>query len=117
MVQIIGSQKYKEIENRKLQRWRKRNIPLLGTVRGTLQHLTIKVKLLLLGNKNRTNEKPLAIVWRKAKIQAFRLVGITPGKVEGRERILLNERRTRISSCILLLTFHASVPSGAFKKF
>lgn len=53
----------------------------------------------------------------KAKIKAFLLVEITPGNGEGREGILLNERRTRISSGILLLTCHAAVPSGAFKKF
>lgn len=59
-------------------------------------------------------ENMLVTVWEKARIQAFLLMGITQGRVEGGEGILLKER-TKISSDIL--TFRAPVPSGVFKKF
>lgn len=103
-----------EIENGKLQRWPRSNVSQLGITRRTLKELTIKVQLLYPPqDKNRTNGTVLAAVWEKPVYPPpYCSTGGNHSRrgFEGGEGILLDDRRTRISLVILLLTLHAPSP-------
>ena len=82
--------------------------------RRTLKELTIKVQLLYPPqDKNRMNGTVLAAVWEKPVYPPpYCSTGGNHSRrgFEGGEGILLDDRRTRISLVILLLTLHAPSP-------